>query len=89
MFVIATEAHDDDGLPHTLEHLVFMGSEKYPYKVSDWISGNSVLKYTCYLMHFMSNRQGHSFSLSEIVHNLYFTSLCRSESDNKFKQMSF
>ena len=31
---LATEAHDDDGLPHTLEHLVFLGSEKYPYKVS-------------------------------------------------------
>ncbi|CAB4004421.1 uncharacterized protein C05D11.1-like [Paramuricea clavata] len=31
-FTLATEAHDDDGLPHTLEHLVFMGSEKYPYK---------------------------------------------------------
>ena len=30
----ATEAHDDDGLPHTLEHLIFMGSEKYPYKVA-------------------------------------------------------
>ena len=30
----ATEAHDDDGLPHTLEHLVFMGSEQYPYKVA-------------------------------------------------------
>lgn len=29
----ATEAHDHDGLPHTLEHLVFMGSEEYPYKV--------------------------------------------------------
>ncbi|XP_073242896.1 uncharacterized protein C05D11.1-like [Porites lutea] len=29
---LATEAHDDDGLPHTLEHLVFMGSENYPYK---------------------------------------------------------
>lgn len=29
----ATEAHDHDGLPHTLEHLIFMGSEKYPYKV--------------------------------------------------------
>ena len=29
---LATEAHDDDGLPHTLEHLVFMGSEDYPYK---------------------------------------------------------
>ena len=32
-FPAATEAHDHDGLPHTLEHLVFMGSEKYPYKV--------------------------------------------------------
>lgn len=31
-FSLATEAHDDDGLPHTLEHLVFMGSESYPYK---------------------------------------------------------
>lgn len=28
----ATEAHDDDGLPHTLEHLIFLGSEQYPYK---------------------------------------------------------
>lgn len=31
-FTLATEAHDDDGLPHTLEHLVFLGSEDYPYK---------------------------------------------------------
>ncbi|XP_077994627.1 uncharacterized protein C05D11.1-like [Glandiceps talaboti] len=31
-FCLATEAHDDDGLPHTLEHLVFMGSEEYPFK---------------------------------------------------------
>ena len=36
--VIATEAdtnewsHKDDGLPHTLEHAIFMGSELYPYK---------------------------------------------------------
>ncbi len=29
----ATEAHDHDGLPHTLEHLIFMGSEDYPFKV--------------------------------------------------------
>ncbi|XP_050051775.1 uncharacterized protein C05D11.1-like [Dermacentor andersoni] len=29
---IATEAQDDDGLPHTLEHLIFMGSEDYPFK---------------------------------------------------------
>ncbi|ULT99399.1 hypothetical protein L3Y34_000613 [Caenorhabditis briggsae] len=27
-----TEADSDDGLPHTLEHLVFMGSKKYPFK---------------------------------------------------------
>lgn len=28
----ATEAKDDDGLPHTLEHLIFLGSLDYPYK---------------------------------------------------------
>ncbi|KAL3106827.1 hypothetical protein niasHT_016182 [Heterodera trifolii] len=27
-----TETHTNDGLPHTLEHLVFMGSQLYPYK---------------------------------------------------------
>ncbi|CEF67320.1 Presequence protease, mitochondrial [Strongyloides ratti] len=27
-----TEANCDAGLPHTLEHLVFMGSKEYPYK---------------------------------------------------------
>jgi len=32
LFVVATEACDDDGLPHTLEHLVFLGSEDYPFK---------------------------------------------------------
>ncbi|KOB79134.1 Uncharacterized protein OBRU01_00203 [Operophtera brumata] len=31
-FCLATEANDDDGLPHTLEHLIFLGSERYPYK---------------------------------------------------------
>jgi Zn-dependent M16 (insulinase) family peptidase len=31
-FAVATEAMDDDGCPHTLEHLVFLGSEDYPYK---------------------------------------------------------
>lgn len=29
---VATEARDDAGCPHTLEHLVFMGSHAYPYK---------------------------------------------------------
>ena len=30
-FSLATEASDDDGLPHTLEHMIFLGSEEYPY----------------------------------------------------------
>jgi Zn-dependent M16 (insulinase) family peptidase len=30
-FAVATEAADDRGLPHCLEHLVFMGSQSYPY----------------------------------------------------------
>ncbi|KAJ3514376.1 hypothetical protein NLJ89_g2417 [Agrocybe chaxingu] len=31
-FVVGTEIFDDSGCPHTLEHLVFMGSENYPHK---------------------------------------------------------
>lgn len=31
-FAVATEIEDDSGCPHTLEHLVFMGSKKFPYK---------------------------------------------------------
>jgi Zn-dependent M16 (insulinase) family peptidase len=31
-FVVATEIFNDSGCPHTLEHLVFMGSKKFPYK---------------------------------------------------------
>lgn len=31
-FCLTTEARTNDGLPHTLEHLVFLGSEDYPYK---------------------------------------------------------
>ena len=30
-FSLATETFDDDGLPHTLEHMIFLGSEDYPY----------------------------------------------------------
>ncbi|WFD44347.1 hypothetical protein MPSI1_003015 [Malassezia psittaci] len=29
---VATEIFNDSGVPHTLEHLVFLGSDKYPYK---------------------------------------------------------
>jgi Zn-dependent M16 (insulinase) family peptidase len=31
-FAAATEILDDSGSPHTLEHLIFMGSKHYPYK---------------------------------------------------------
>ncbi|EDK46999.1 conserved hypothetical protein [Lodderomyces elongisporus NRRL YB-4239] len=31
-FAVATEIQDNSGCPHTLEHLVFMGSKKYPFK---------------------------------------------------------
>ncbi|KDQ63640.1 hypothetical protein JAAARDRAFT_29668 [Jaapia argillacea MUCL 33604] len=31
-FVVATEIFNDSGCPHTLEHLVFLGSKQYPYK---------------------------------------------------------
>ena len=31
-FAVATECSTDSGTPHTLEHLIFMGSKKFPYK---------------------------------------------------------
>ncbi|KKA26608.1 hypothetical protein TD95_003425 [Thielaviopsis punctulata] len=31
-FVVATEIFDHSGAPHTLEHLIFLGSRSYPYK---------------------------------------------------------
>ncbi|SCU79128.1 LANO_0A05160g1_1 [Lachancea nothofagi CBS 11611] len=31
-FAVATECATDSGVPHTLEHLIFMGSHKHPYK---------------------------------------------------------
>ncbi|WWD18715.1 hypothetical protein CI109_103169 [Kwoniella shandongensis] len=31
-FAVATEIFDDTGRPHTLEHLIFLGSKSYPYK---------------------------------------------------------
>ncbi|CUM65039.1 uncharacterized protein PRCAT00002658001 [Priceomyces carsonii] len=31
-FAVATEIENNSGCPHTLEHLIFMGSRKFPYK---------------------------------------------------------
>ncbi|KAI8644434.1 Metalloenzyme, LuxS/M16 peptidase-like protein [Parasitella parasitica] len=36
-FALATESFDDFGCPHTLEHLVFLGSDQYPYKYVDML----------------------------------------------------
>ncbi|KAF6215152.1 hypothetical protein GE061_009903 [Apolygus lucorum] len=59
-FCLATEAHDDDGLPHTLEHLIFLGSDKYPFKgVLDLLANRCLASgtnawtdtdHTCYTM---------------------------------------
>uniref|UniRef100_A0A2M3Z1Z9 Putative zn2+-dependent endopeptidase insulinase superfamily protein n=1 Tax=Anopheles braziliensis TaxID=58242 RepID=A0A2M3Z1Z9_9DIPT len=59
-FTLATEACDDDGLPHTLEHLIFLGSEKYPYKgILDLVANRCLASgtnawtdrdHTCYTM---------------------------------------
>ncbi|VEN34485.1 unnamed protein product, partial [Callosobruchus maculatus] len=59
-FCLATEAYDDDGLPHTLEHLIFLGSEEYPYKgVLDLLANRCLasgtnawtdIDHTCYTM---------------------------------------
>ncbi|XP_071452193.1 uncharacterized protein C05D11.1-like [Hetaerina americana] len=59
-FCLPTETYDDDGLPHTLEHLIFLGSEKYPYKGTLDLLANRCLgsgtnawtdtDHTCYMM---------------------------------------
>eukprot|EP00762_Andalucia_godoyi_P004356 ANDGO_08127.mRNA.1 Uncharacterized protein YOL098C len=46
-YALATETHDDFGCPHTLEHLVFMGSEDYPFKgVLDKLANRSLSRGT-------------------------------------------
>ena len=64
--VLATEAdtnewsHKDDGLPHTLEHLIFLGSDLFPYKgILDKLANRSMAQgtnawtatdHTCYTL---------------------------------------
>lgn len=45
-FAVASEIDNDSGAPHTLEHLVFMGSNKYPYKGLLDQLGNKLLSST-------------------------------------------
>ncbi|KAK4519276.1 uncharacterized protein ATC70_009508 [Mucor velutinosus] len=46
-FALATESFDDFGCPHTLEHLVFLGSDQYPYKgVLDSLANRAIAQGT-------------------------------------------
>uniref|UniRef100_A0A060T0I3 ARAD1C08228p n=1 Tax=Blastobotrys adeninivorans TaxID=409370 RepID=A0A060T0I3_BLAAD len=45
-FSVVTEIEDDSGAPHTLEHLVFMGSKQYPYKGLLDQAGNKLFSLT-------------------------------------------
>ncbi|ETW48720.1 hypothetical protein PFMALIP_03258 [Plasmodium falciparum MaliPS096_E11] len=57
-FTLLTEAENDEGLPHTLEHLIFLGSHKYPYKglldflaykcLSEGTNAWTAIDHTCY-----------------------------------------
>lgn len=45
-FPVTTEIMNDSGCPHTLEHLIFMGSKKYPYKGFLDLLGNQAFSST-------------------------------------------
>lgn len=45
-FAVSSEIHNDSGAPHTLEHLIFMGSKSYPYKGLLDTLGNKMLSST-------------------------------------------
>ena len=45
-FAVATEIANNLGCPHTLEHLVFMGSKRYPYKGLLDLLGNRLFSST-------------------------------------------
>ena len=46
-FCLPTQTMDNDGLPHILEHLIFLGSEDYPYKEAlDYLANRCLAKRT-------------------------------------------
>ena len=46
-FCLPTQTFDNDGDPHILEHLIFMGSEDYPYKEAlDYLANRCLAKRT-------------------------------------------
>lgn len=80
---LATEAHDDDGLPHTLEHMVFLGSEEYPYKgVLDLVANRcfasgtnafTAVDHTCYTVMTAGSEGFLNFLPAYLDHVLYPT----------------
>ncbi|CAB3402178.1 unnamed protein product [Caenorhabditis bovis] len=65
----ATEADSDDGLPHTLEHLVFMGSKKYPFKgILDIIANQCLANGT----NAWTERDHTAFTLTTVGSNGFF-----------------
>ncbi|KAI1724126.1 hypothetical protein Ddc_05332 [Ditylenchus destructor] len=69
MISFVTETHSDDGLPHTLEHLVFMGSRHYPYKgVLDVIANRFLKVLPVYLDHLLAPNLTNSQYLTEVHH---------------------
>ncbi|XP_015438659.1 PREDICTED: uncharacterized protein C05D11.1-like [Dufourea novaeangliae] len=82
-FGLATEAHDDDGLPHTLEHLIFLGSEDYPYKgildlwanrcLASGTNATTMMDFTCYTMSTASSEGFLSLMPVYLEHILYPT----------------
>ena len=59
-FCLATRGESDDGLPHILEHLIFEGSDEYPYNqaldllatrsLGAWTNAATYQDRTCYLL---------------------------------------
>ena len=83
-FVVATEATDDKGLPHTLEHLVFLGSEEYPFRgFLDTLSNRCLARgtnawtatdHTCYTVS-TAGAQGFASVLPVFAEHILFPSL--------------
>lgn len=72
--ILATKTTTEDGLPHCLEHLTFMGSKKYPYKgfldslanVTYAVGGTNATTYSDYTEYFVEN-VGHNGFLAMLI----------------------
>ena len=89
-FALATEETSHDGLPHTLEHLIFLGSKLYPYKGVLDLAANHCLAqgtnawtsidHTCYTVE-TAGSEGFLVLLPIYLDHIFFPTL----SDQAFK----